>query len=70
MIFLKCYLEGNNFHQCAQSTGMDYRHTAVDWASFLRELFCQYVYEKYSMTTFEGDVKLDESIFLEESKVL
>ena len=63
MIFLKCYLEGNNLHQCALSTGMDYIHTAVDWASYIRELFYQYVYENYSMTTFEGGVELNESLF-------
>ena len=63
MIFLKQYLEGNSLHQCVLATGMDYRHTAVDWANFIRELFCQYVYDKYNMTMFKGDVEIDESLF-------
>ena len=63
MIFLKQYLEGDSLHQCALATGMDYRHTPVDRASFIKELFCQYVYDKYNMTMFEGDVEIDESLF-------
>ena len=63
MIFIKHYLEGNSLHQCALATGMDYRHTAVDWGSFIRELFCQYVHDSYGMTMFEGDVESDESLF-------
>ena len=27
MIFIKYYLEGHTLHQCALSTGMDYKHT-------------------------------------------
>ena len=63
MIFLKQYLEGSSLHQCALATGMDYRHTAVEWAGYIRELFCQYVFDKYNMTMFEGDVEIDESLF-------
>ena len=63
MIFIKHYLEGNSLHQCATATGMDYRHTAVDWGSYIRELFSQYVYDQYNMAMFQGDVEIDESLF-------
>ena len=63
IIFLKYYLEGHTLHQCALSTNMDYKHTAVDWGSYVRELFCQFVADKYPMTTFDGDVEIDESLF-------
>ena len=63
MIFIKYYLEGHTLHQCALSTGMDYKHTAVNWASYIRELFCQFVFDTYNMMNFEGEVEIDESLF-------
>ena len=42
---------------------MDYRHTAVNWASYIGELFCQYVFDTYERITFDGEVEIDESIF-------
>ena len=62
-IFIKEYLEGHTLLQCALATGMDYRHTAVDWASFIREMFCEYTFNMYNMTQFEGEVEIDESLF-------
>ena len=63
IIFIKYYIEGHSLHQCALNTGMDYRHTAVNWASYIRELFCQYVFDTYERITFDGEVEIDESIF-------
>ena len=54
MNFLKQYLEGSSMHQWALATGMDYRHTAEEWAGYIHELFCQYVFDKYTMTITEG----------------
>lgn len=62
-VFVKEYLEGHSLLQCALATGMDYKHTAVDWASYIREMFCQYTFDMYNMTQFEGEVELDESLF-------
>ena len=36
------------------ATGTDCHHTAVEWAGYKLELFCQYVYDKCNMTMFEG----------------
>ena len=63
VIFIKYYIEGHSLNQCALSTGMDYKHTAVNWASYIRELFCQYVFDAYHMINFEGEVEIDESLF-------
>ena len=53
---IKHYLEGHSLHQCALSTGMDFRHTAVNWASYVREMFCEFTFNTYNMAPFEGDV--------------
>ena len=63
IFFIKYYIEGHSLHQCALNTGMDYRPTAVNWASYIRELFCQYVFDTYERITFDGEVEIDESIF-------
>ncbi|CAC5426613.1 unnamed protein product [Mytilus coruscus] len=42
---------------------MDYKNTSVNWASYIRELFCQYVSTIYDYTEFEGEVEFDESLF-------
>ena len=42
---------------------MDYRHTAVNWASYVREMFCEFTFNIYNMATFEGDIEIDESLF-------
>ena len=63
MIFMKYYIEGHTLKRCALATNMDYKHTAINWASYVRELFCQYVFDAYSMMNFEGEVEIDESVF-------
>ena len=44
----------NSLNQCALSTGMDYKHKAVNWASYIWQLFCQYVFDANHMIIFEG----------------
>ena len=53
----------NSLNQCALSTGMDYKHTAVNWASYIRQLFCQYVLNANHMIIFEGEVEIDKCLF-------
>ena len=64
MFFIKYSLEGHTLHQCALSTIIDNKHTAVNWASYIRELFCQFVFDTYNMMNFEGEVEIDESLSL------
>ena len=64
MIFIRYSLEGHTLHQCALSTRIDYKHTTVNWASYIRKLFCQFVFDTYNMMNFEDKVEIDESLFL------
>ncbi|CAG2192718.1 unnamed protein product [Mytilus edulis] len=63
IVFIKYYLECHTLLQCSKSANMDYKNTSVYWASYIRELFCQYVSTIYDYTEFEGEVELDESLF-------
>ena len=42
---------------------MEYKTTSVNWASYVREMFCQYVHTEYEKIRFSGDVEIDESLF-------
>ena len=35
----------------------------MNWASYIREIFCQYVFDTYNMMNFEGEVEIDKSLF-------
>jgi len=40
---------------------MNYKGTVVNWASYIREMFCQFVYDEYE--NFDDDVEIDEFIW-------
>lgn len=42
---------------------MEYHHTSVNWASYVREIFCEFVFSTYKDIVFDGDVEIDESLF-------
>ena len=63
VIFVKSYLEGHTLKQCALATSMDYKSTAVHWASYIRELFIEHVHRSYSEMKFSNEVEIDESLF-------
>ena len=42
MVFIKSYLDNLTLMQCARFTGIAYKGTAVNWASFIRELFKEF----------------------------
>ena len=44
VIFIKYYIEGHTLKQCALATSMEYKSTAVNWGSFIRELFMGHVH--------------------------
>ena len=39
MVFIKSYLDKNTLLQCANFSGICYKSIAVDWASYIREMF-------------------------------
>lgn len=63
LLFIKNYIDGHSLHQSARSAGMEYRHTSVNWGSYVREMFSEHVYRTYQDLMFEGEVEIDESIF-------
>lgn len=62
-LFIKSYLEKNSLAQCARFTGMAYRSTAVNWASFMREVFKEYFNNTLRNVKLQGIVEIDESLF-------
>ncbi|CAC5426120.1 unnamed protein product [Mytilus coruscus] len=63
IVFIKYYIEGYSLHMSAKCANMEYKSTSVHWASYIREMFCEYIYTEYEMIRFQGDVELDESLF-------
>ena len=65
VIFVKSYLEGHTLKQCALATSMDYKITAVHWASYIRELFIEHVHvhRSYSEMKLSNEVEIYESLF-------
>ncbi|XP_061187524.1 uncharacterized protein LOC133195646 [Saccostrea echinata] len=63
MVFIKSYLEKSSLAQCARFSGMAYGTTAVNWASFTRELFKEYFYTNLRYRKMQGVVEIDESLF-------
>ena len=61
--FIRTYLYGHNLSQCANLAGIHYKSTAVDWASFVREVMVEYVSSTVSTLKFTGTVEIDESLF-------
>ena len=59
MIFIKYYIEGHTLKQCAIATSMEYKSTAVNWGSFIRELFMEHVHLTYQHIKFNSDVEID-----------
>ena len=47
---------------------MEYHHTSVIWASYAREIFCEFVHSTYTDIVFDGDVEIDESLFGRKAK--
>ena len=54
MNFIKAYLDGHTLRKCSSISGLHYRSTAVDWASFCREIFMDYVCNIKETMVFSG----------------
>lgn len=68
MNFLRCYMGGANLNQCANQSGLHYTSTAVDWASFIREIMMNYVHNTASNMKLSGTIEIDESLFGKKQK--
>jgi transposase len=63
MQFIKCYLDNGTLLQCTISSGLNYKRTAMDWASYIREIMVDWLYPTYPTLVFSGNVEIDESMF-------
>ena len=69
LLFVISYIEGNSLHLSAQKAGIQYKSTAVDWASYVREIAVEYVYcsvlgfNTGDPLIFRDHVEIDESLF-------
>ena len=63
--FIKQYLDGHTLRKAATLTNINYGSTAVDWASYTRDIFMQYVYDEVicARMMLSGVVEVDESLF-------
>lgn len=63
MLFIKSYLDKCSLAQCARFSGMSYGSTAVNWGSFVREIFKEYFYRNLRFRKLQGVIEIDESLF-------
>lgn len=63
LLFIKSYLEKNSLAQCSRFSGFSYTTTAVNWASYIREVFKEHFYTNLRHRKLRGIVEIDESLF-------
>ncbi|XP_045191303.2 uncharacterized protein LOC123548134 [Mercenaria mercenaria] len=63
VVFIKSYLDKNSLYQCSKFSGVAYKSTAVNWASYIRELFKEYFSRRTYNKVIRGIVEIDESLF-------
>lgn len=68
MLFIKCYLDKLSLLQCSKFVGIAYGSTAVNWGSFVREVFKEHFHRNTRMKKLSGIVELDESLFGKRTK--
>ena len=63
MVFLKSYLDKSSLLQCSIFAGIAYKTTAVNWASYTRELFKEHFHTNIRHRKLSGEIEIDESLF-------
>ena len=63
LVFIKSYLDKMTLRQCALFSGTAYGTTAVNWASYIRELFKEHFHRHIRHKRLGGEVEIDESLF-------
>ena len=68
MVFIKSYLDKLTLSQCPTFTGMSYKSMAVNWASFLLELFKEHFHTNIKERTIFSEIEIDKSQFWKKIK--
>ena len=63
MLFLKKYIKGNSLKQRATFTGMSYGSTAVDFGTYVRDMFKDFFKRNIENQVLFGVIEIDESLF-------
>ena len=63
MLFVRSYLDKCTLLQCSIFCGLAYGTTAVNWASFIRELFKEHFHRNTKGKKLQGEIEIDESLF-------
>ena len=63
LVFTRSFLLGDCLKRIAQETGLSYRSTCVDWASYYRDIFIEVVSEELKVVKLSGLIEIDESLF-------
>ena len=66
--FIYSFLQKQTMLQCNKLSGIDYKHSAVDWCNFITEICKMYVYKLYETVQLEGEIEIDESLFGKKTK--
>jgi len=56
-------LKHQTLWKTSQQTSFCYKSTAIDWANFVRDIFCQYINDDVFNVKFNGDIEVDEPRF-------
>ena len=68
MLFIKSYLDKLTLLQCSRFVGIAYGSTAVNWGSFMREIFKEHFHRNTKVKKLAGTVEIDESLFGKRTK--
>ena len=63
MVFIKSYLDNCSLLQCSKFSGVCYKSTAVNWASYIREMFKEFFQGTIRYKVLSGEIEIDESLF-------
>jgi len=68
MLFVYEFLKHQTLWKTSQQTSFCYKSTAINWANFVRDIFCQYINDDVFNVKFNGDIEVDEPRFGRRSK--
>ena len=63
MLFIRNFIDSMSLSKNAKQCGIAYQSTAVDWASFCRELCKEFVHKYLPTLRLQNEVEIDESMF-------
>lgn len=66
MLYINSYLDKLTLLQCSKFVGIAYVSRAVNWGSFVREVFKEHFHRNTRLKNLTGIVEIDESFWQKE----